>query len=318
MKGAFAPSRRGGTEFSAGHATDRFKSEAEAQARHGRRSPAPRPAPSPPPRRSAARSRRPRRSTPPRCRPPRPPRASRPARTMRIAESLYMDGLISYPRVDNTVYPASLDLQGILDALAEVPVYREHVDSDPAGRRAAPHARRQGDDRPPADPPRRPRPIPTSSSPRSGSSTTSSRAASWRRCRTRRSSRARRSPSTWRASRSWPRATSSSSPGFRAHLPVRPEEGRAAAGARRGRRRRLPRRRAGAEADRAAVALQPGQAHPGDGEARAGHQGDAPRDHRAPHRGRATRSTSRSSPRAWAARSSTRSRRSRRASPRRT
>lgn len=41
-----------------------------------------------------------------------------PARTMRIAESLYMQGLISYPRVDNTVYPRSLDLAGIVNGLA--------------------------------------------------------------------------------------------------------------------------------------------------------------------------------------------------------
>lgn len=41
-----------------------------------------------------------------------------PARTMRIAESLYMSGLISYPRVDNTVYPKSLDIKGIVQGLA--------------------------------------------------------------------------------------------------------------------------------------------------------------------------------------------------------
>ena len=41
-----------------------------------------------------------------------------PAHTMRIAESLYMSGLISYPRVDNTVYPRSLDLTGIVNGLA--------------------------------------------------------------------------------------------------------------------------------------------------------------------------------------------------------
>ena len=41
-----------------------------------------------------------------------------PARTMRIAESLYMSGLISYPRVDNTVYPRTLDIEGIVKGLA--------------------------------------------------------------------------------------------------------------------------------------------------------------------------------------------------------
>ena len=41
-----------------------------------------------------------------------------PARAMRAAESLYLDGLISYPRTDNTVYPPSLDLRGSLEQLA--------------------------------------------------------------------------------------------------------------------------------------------------------------------------------------------------------
>ncbi|MDO4429357.1 MAG: DNA topoisomerase I [Atopobiaceae bacterium] len=46
-----------------------------------------------------------------------------PARTMRLAESLYMDGLISYPRVDNTVYPKSLDLRECVRMLSTVPTY---------------------------------------------------------------------------------------------------------------------------------------------------------------------------------------------------
>ncbi|MBQ9955530.1 MAG: DNA topoisomerase I [Eggerthellaceae bacterium] len=46
-----------------------------------------------------------------------------PARTMRIAESLYMDGYISYPRVDNTVYPASLDLAEVVRTVAGNPAY---------------------------------------------------------------------------------------------------------------------------------------------------------------------------------------------------
>ena len=46
-----------------------------------------------------------------------------PARTMRIAESLYMDGYISYPRVDNTVYPSSLDLAETVRAISGNPAY---------------------------------------------------------------------------------------------------------------------------------------------------------------------------------------------------
>jgi DNA topoisomerase-1 len=50
-----------------------------------------------------------------------------PARTMQVAESLYMSGLMSYPRVDNTMYPPSLDLKGILRELEKVPAYHEHA-----------------------------------------------------------------------------------------------------------------------------------------------------------------------------------------------
>ncbi|NPD30557.1 DNA topoisomerase I [Eggerthellaceae bacterium zg-1084] len=46
-----------------------------------------------------------------------------PARTMRIAESLYMDGYISYPRVDNTVYPSSMSLEETVRAISGNPAY---------------------------------------------------------------------------------------------------------------------------------------------------------------------------------------------------
>ena len=46
-----------------------------------------------------------------------------PARTMRIAESLYMDGYISYPRVDNTVYPSSLNLSEVVRTISGNPAY---------------------------------------------------------------------------------------------------------------------------------------------------------------------------------------------------
>ncbi len=43
------------------------------------------------------------------------------ARAMDIAEDLYTNGYISYPRTDNTVYPPSLDLRGLLEHLRETP-----------------------------------------------------------------------------------------------------------------------------------------------------------------------------------------------------
>jgi DNA topoisomerase-1 len=44
-----------------------------------------------------------------------------PARAMRIAEDLYMDGFISYPRTDNTVYPPSLNTRELVTSLVRVP-----------------------------------------------------------------------------------------------------------------------------------------------------------------------------------------------------
>ncbi|MET1125117.1 MAG: DNA topoisomerase I [Archaeoglobaceae archaeon] len=41
-----------------------------------------------------------------------------PHRAMQIAENLYMNGYISYPRTDNTVYPKTLDLLSIVKMLA--------------------------------------------------------------------------------------------------------------------------------------------------------------------------------------------------------
>jgi len=43
-----------------------------------------------------------------------------PASAMRIAEDLYMDGFISYPRTDNTVYPQSLPVRELISSLVKV------------------------------------------------------------------------------------------------------------------------------------------------------------------------------------------------------
>lgn len=142
----------GDDEFSANHATDRFKVEAEATAAmaavqgasDGRVT-------------AAEKTRR-------TVAPPTPFNTTAlqaaaaaeglsPARTMRIAESLYMNGLISYPRVDNTVYPASLDLRGILSTLTGVPVYREYANAlMKKGALTATRGKKETTDHPPIHP----------------------------------------------------------------------------------------------------------------------------------------------------------------------
>lgn len=75
-----------------------------------------------------------------------------PSRTMRLAESLYMSGLISYPRVDNTVYPSSLDLSGTLSALAQVPAYAPYAHKLLAGPLKPTRGKVETTDHPPIHP----------------------------------------------------------------------------------------------------------------------------------------------------------------------
>jgi DNA topoisomerase I len=75
-----------------------------------------------------------------------------PARTMQVAESLYMSGYISYPRVDNTVYPPSLDLKAILETLSEVAVYREHAQRILGGKLTPTRGPKETTDHPPIHP----------------------------------------------------------------------------------------------------------------------------------------------------------------------
>lgn len=119
IKGGFAA---GGVEFSAPHSTAQFKSEdaaravmdaiagqSEAVVASIEKKKMTRPAPTPfntSALQAAAAS-----------------EGISPGRVMRLAETLYMNGLVSYPRVDNTVYPASLDLGHILSQLSKVPQY---------------------------------------------------------------------------------------------------------------------------------------------------------------------------------------------------
>ena len=78
-----------------------------------------------------------------------------PARTMRLAESLYMDGYISYPRVDNTVYPASLDLAEVVRTVSGNPAYRPFCQELLAkGKLTATRGKKETTDHPPIYPTR--------------------------------------------------------------------------------------------------------------------------------------------------------------------
>lgn len=75
-----------------------------------------------------------------------------PGRCMRIAESLYMDGLISYPRVDNTVYPASLDLKALVKELSKVPQYSAYCSDIMSRPLKASRGKQETTDHPPIHP----------------------------------------------------------------------------------------------------------------------------------------------------------------------
>ncbi len=74
------------------------------------------------------------------------------ANAMRIAEELYMNGYISYPRTDNTIYPPSLNLNVILDTL-EKSQFKKDVEWVKVNRRKVPtQGKKSSTDHPPIHP----------------------------------------------------------------------------------------------------------------------------------------------------------------------
>ena len=73
-------------------------------------------------------------------------------KAMSIAETLYQNGFISYPRTDNSVYPASLDLKEILFELVKVPELKEAVEKILLLKKIVPSAGKVSKDHPPIHP----------------------------------------------------------------------------------------------------------------------------------------------------------------------
>jgi DNA topoisomerase-1 len=75
-----------------------------------------------------------------------------PARAMRIAENLYMDGFISYPRTDNTVYPSSLPVRELLNSIASVSAFKEAAPIAAKSKLEPTRGKKQTTDHPPIYP----------------------------------------------------------------------------------------------------------------------------------------------------------------------
>ena len=73
-------------------------------------------------------------------------------KAMSVAEELYMSGLTSYPRTDNTVYPNSLNIKGILDKLSYSMFSKEVKEVLSNGRKSPMRGKKQTTDHPPIHP----------------------------------------------------------------------------------------------------------------------------------------------------------------------
>ncbi len=71
---------------------------------------------------------------------------------MNIAEELYMSGLTSYPRTDNTVYPPSINIRSILEKLAQSEFSKEALEVINNGRGYPTRGKLQTTDHPPIYP----------------------------------------------------------------------------------------------------------------------------------------------------------------------
>ena len=74
------------------------------------------------------------------------------ANAMRIAEDLYMNGYISYPRTDNTIYPESLSLDGILTILEKGPFSKDVAWVKKNRRKTPTRGKKSSTDHPPIHP----------------------------------------------------------------------------------------------------------------------------------------------------------------------